>query len=86
MIIEHFKSKKSRIQKLFIEKNNPLSLYKDAYDNGYIIVEDSTSSVYKIRVRDYKGNETWVNIPVRGKYEKIIKPVKKKLYQPLINP
>lgn len=67
----YFKSKKSRIQKLFIEKNNPLSLFKDAYDDGYIHVEDSTASVYKIRIRDYKGNETWVNIPIVGKNETI---------------
>ncbi|MCT4629455.1 M23 family metallopeptidase [Winogradskyella sp.] len=66
---DYFKTKKSRIQKLFIEKNNPLSLYKDAFDNGYIIVEDSTSSVFKIRIRDFKGNETLINIPIKGKYE-----------------
>ncbi|WP_422104262.1 M23 family metallopeptidase [Winogradskyella sp.] len=67
----YYKEKKSRIQKLFIEKNNPLSLYKDAYDNGYVRIEDSTSSVYKIRIRDYKGNETWVNVPINGKHEKV---------------
>jgi len=69
----YFKEKKSRIQKLFIQKNNPLSLYKDAYDNGYLKVEDSTSSVYKVRIRDYKGNETWINIPISGKYEQLEK-------------
>ena len=71
---EYFKSKKSRIQKLFIQKNNPLSLYKDAYDNGYISVEDSTSSVYKIKISDFKGNEAWINIPINGKKETIEKP------------
>ena len=65
----YFKSKRSRIQKLFIEKNNPLTLFKDAYDDGYIHIEDSTASVFKIRIRDYKGNETWVNIPIMGKNE-----------------
>ena len=65
----YFKSKRSRIQKLFIEKNNPLTLFKDAYDDGYIHIEDSTASVFKIRIRDYKGNETWVNIPIIGKSE-----------------
>ena len=65
----YFKSKRSRIQKLFIEKNNPLTLFKDAYDNGYIHIEDSTASVFKIRIRDYKGKETWVNIPIAGKNE-----------------
>ncbi|EDP70088.1 hypothetical protein FBALC1_11162 [Flavobacteriales bacterium ALC-1] len=70
---EYFKTKKSRIQKLFIQKNNPLSLYKDANDSGYVMVEDSTSSVYKIRIRDFKQNETWVTIPVKGKHETIVK-------------
>lgn len=64
----YFKQKKSKIQKLFIQKNNPLSLYKAVNDNGYVSVEDSTASVYKIRIRDYKQNETWVSIPVNGKY------------------
>jgi hypothetical protein len=68
---EYFKSNKSRIQKLFIEKNHPHSRFKDVNDKGYIKVEDSTSSVYKIRIRDYKQNETWVTIPVKGKYKNI---------------
>jgi len=64
---EYFKTKKTKIQKLFVEKNNPLSLYKSTYDNGYVAIEDSTASVYKIRIRDYHENETWVVIPVKGK-------------------
>ncbi|WP_353778419.1 peptidoglycan DD-metalloendopeptidase family protein [Winogradskyella sp. 3972H.M.0a.05] len=66
---EIYKEKKSRIQKLFVEEGNPLSLYKDVEANGYIKVEDSTSSVYKIRLRDFKGNESWVTIPILGKKE-----------------
>ncbi|MDP5081144.1 MAG: M23 family metallopeptidase [Winogradskyella sp.] len=73
---EYFQTERSRIQKLFIQKNNPLSLYKDAYNKGYIEVEDSTSSIYKIRIRDYKQNETWISIPVNGKYEE---PKKKQI-------
>ena len=34
---EYFKKKKSRIQKLFIESNNPLSLYQNADNDGYIV-------------------------------------------------
>ena len=64
---EYYKTKKSKIQKLFIEKNNPLSIYKNIYDNGYVAVEDSTSSVFKMRIRDFHQNETWVVIPVKGK-------------------
>ena len=69
----HFKEEKSRIQKLFVEKNNPLSMYNNVVDNGYIIVEDSTASVYKLRVSDYKGNDTWVTIPISGKKSNTIK-------------
>ncbi len=68
---EYYKTERNKIQKLFIQKNNPLSLYKDAYDNGYVIVEDSTSSVYKVRVRDFAQNEAWISIPINGKYEGI---------------
>ncbi|WP_299101663.1 M23 family metallopeptidase [uncultured Winogradskyella sp.] len=63
----YYKTKKSKIQKLFIEQNNPLSLYKDVHDNGYVSVEDSTATVYKIRIRDYHNNETWVTVPIEGK-------------------
>ncbi|NRD22578.1 M23 family metallopeptidase [Winogradskyella litoriviva] len=63
----YFKSKKSRIQKLFVEPNNPLSMFKNVQDKGYVLVEDSTSTVYKIRIRDYHNNETWVTIPIKGK-------------------
>lgn len=63
----YFKSKKSRIQKLFVEQNNPLSMFKNVQDKGYVLVEDSTSTVYKIRIRDYHNNETWVTIPIKGK-------------------
>ena len=45
-------------------------MLNDINDNGFIRVEDSTSSVYKIRVQDFKGNETWVNIPIKGKKAK----------------
>ena len=64
---EIFQTKKFRIQKLFVEKGNPLSLFKDTENDGYINIEDSTSSVYKIKIDDFKGNETWVTIPIVGK-------------------
>lgn len=70
---DYYKTKKSKIQKLFIEKNNPLSIYKDVNDNGYVAIEDSTSSVYKMRIRDFHQNETWVVIPVKGKQTTIEK-------------
>ncbi|RLD29139.1 MAG: M23 family peptidase [Bacteroidetes bacterium] len=62
----HFKNNKSRIQKLFVQPNNPLSLYKSVDENGYINVEDSTASIYKVRIKDFKGNDTWLTIPIAG--------------------
>ncbi|WP_456440604.1 M23 family metallopeptidase [Psychroserpens sp.] len=67
---EIFKTDKSRVQKLFVQSGNTLSMLKDVSDDGYIRVEDSTSSVYKIRIQDFKGNEAWVNIPIKGKKAK----------------
>ncbi len=70
----HFKNNKSRIQKLFVQPNNPLSLYKDVVANGYIIVEDSTASIYKLRINDYKGNESWLSIPISYSKSNSTKP------------
>ncbi len=72
---EHYATKKKRVQKLF-KKNNPLSLYKDIVKNGYLSIEDSTYSVYKIRVSDYKKNEAWVTINIKGSKNSISKPGK----------
>ena len=71
---EHYKNNKSRIQKLYVESNNPLSIYKNVNENGFITINDSTSSIYKIRIKDYKGNDTWLTIPITGKMNDTIKP------------
>ena len=75
---EHFTTQKQRIQKLF-KKNNPLSLYKSTINDGVIKVEDSTYSIYKIRVADYKNNESWVTIHLKGVKNKIAKPKEEKI-------
>ena len=62
----HFKSDKQRLQKLFIEENNPLSLYDNIIDSGYITISDSTASVYKAKISDFKGNETNIDIAIKG--------------------
>ena len=62
----HFRKTRSRITKLFKESNNPLSLYKNLDNDGYVLIEDSTSAVYKLRIKDFKGNETWLTIPIEG--------------------
>lgn len=62
---EHYKTKKERIQRLF-NQNNPLSLLKSVSNNGILTIKDSTNSVYKIRVSDYKNNETWITLNIKG--------------------
>ncbi|NNF81756.1 MAG: M23 family metallopeptidase, partial [Flavobacteriaceae bacterium] len=79
-----WKTRKSRIQKLFIEANNPLSLYKRAENNGYVTIEDETSSVYKVKITDYKGNETWLTIPIKGKLSDDIEPRTKRITEHFI--
>ncbi|AUP81146.1 M23 family metallopeptidase [Flavivirga eckloniae] len=73
---EHYTTKKKRIQKLF-KKNSPLSLYKSVVNNGYVSMQDSTYSVYKIRVTDFKKNESWVTIHIKGTKDCITEPEKK---------
>ena len=75
---EHFSIKKERIQKLF-KKNNPLSIFKSTLNDGFIKIEDSTYSVYKVRVTDYKNNESWVTIHIKGTKNSISKPEEEKI-------
>ncbi|GAA3652049.1 M23 family metallopeptidase [Flavivirga jejuensis] len=72
---EHYTETKKRIQKLFTKKKL-LSLYKSITNNGYVSIQDSTYSVYKIRVADYKNNEAWVTINIKGSKNSISKPQK----------
>ena len=55
---EHYTTKRQRIQKLF-NKNIPLSIIKPYVNDGLITVEDSTNS-------DYKNNESWVTVSIKG--------------------
>lgn len=61
-----YKTTKERIQKLFIEKNNPLSLFKQEENNGYVEIADSTTSVYKIKVTDFNGNACFLTLNIKG--------------------
>lgn len=64
---ENYKKNKIRVQKLFRQTNNPLSLIVEETDDGYITVEDGFSSVYSIEITDFKGNKSLVTIPIKGK-------------------
>jgi hypothetical protein len=71
---EYFQNENTRIQKLFVQQGNPLSLYKDVYNNGYLQIEDSTASVYKVRVKDFKNNDAWLTINIEGEKFESLKP------------
>ncbi|MFH4968193.1 M23 family metallopeptidase [Gaetbulibacter sp. M240] len=62
---EYYETHEKRIQKLF-RINNPLSIITDVVNDGIVRLEDSTNVVYKIRVSDFKNNETWVTINING--------------------
>jgi hypothetical protein len=73
-----FMRKKSRIQKLFVEKNNPLSIYAHVEDNGELFIAEGMSYEYSIEVKDYKNNTTRISIPIAGKTDSITAPKKTK--------
>jgi len=62
----YFKENRSRITKLFIEQNNPLSIYKGG--NGYINIEDGLSYNCSVSIKDVKGNTKKLSIPITGKH------------------
>ncbi|WP_242205302.1 M23 family metallopeptidase [Aestuariivivens insulae] len=70
---EHYKEKKQYLQKLFND-NNPLSIIKPAINDGFLNIKDSTYSVYKIKVNDYKNNPTWITMEIKGVKNNSIKP------------
>lgn len=72
----YYETNKSMVQKLFREKNNPLSIITKEDDNGFINVQDSLSSIYTIEVQDYKGNTMQVSIPIEGKKQEIVDSLK----------
>jgi hypothetical protein len=64
---DYYKQNKKRIQKLFIEKNNPLSIFKFNKDEGLVKVIDNKESFYSIDIFDYCGNKTNIRIPIKNK-------------------
>lgn len=70
----YYETNKSMVQKLFREKNNPLSIITKEDENGFVTVADSLNSIYTIEVDDFKGNKISVLIPVEGKKLEILEP------------
>ncbi|WP_029036776.1 M23 family metallopeptidase [Salinimicrobium xinjiangense] len=70
----YYATNNRRIQKLFVEPSNPLSIYSHVSNDGILNVEDSLSYNYVIRVTDFAGNERVVRIPIEGKHRDAITP------------
>lgn len=63
-----------RIQKLFKEDNNTLSMYQHVVKDGKLNIQDSLNYNYIIKVTDFKGNERIIRIPIQGKTSDHIQP------------
>ncbi len=68
-LIDYYSYKKYRtkITKLFVENNNPLTIFKKKINNGHLTIKDSLSYTYSIHIKDFKNNTTTINIPIQGK-------------------
>lgn len=78
----YYETYNDRIQKLFVQPNNPLSIYEHVVENGFIDVRDQQNYVYTIKVSDFEGNVSSVRIPINAKKSENIhfKPVEKTDY------
>ena len=54
----YFKNNKKRIQKLFVENYNPLKLYSNNKNNGYLLIEENKSYTYEVNISDVNGNKS----------------------------
>lgn len=64
---EYYQTDNNRVQKLFREENNPLSLITKEDDSGYVTIDDGFDGDYTIDISDFKGNTLQIVIPIEGK-------------------
>ncbi|WP_186435019.1 M23 family metallopeptidase [Gillisia sp. Hel_I_86] len=72
---EYFSNNKSRITRLYVQPNNPLSVYRNVVNKGTINIQDSLTYLYNITIRDFAGNERVIRVPIKG--EQPTKPIAK---------
>ena len=77
----YYTENRSRIQKLFVEPSNPLSIYDPVVNDGYLNVKDSLSYNYVVKITDYSGNERIIRVPIEGRYVQNIVPKEDKTTQ-----
>ncbi len=64
---EHYSKKNRRIQYCFRKPANKLSLYKELFEDGKIMVRKGLSYQVEIRIKDWHNNTVSLIIPVEGK-------------------
>jgi hypothetical protein len=72
----YYSENRSRIQKLFRQSNNPLSIIVSEHEDGYITVQEGFDSTYSIQISDYKGNTVSIHVPIEGKQLEVLEPKK----------
>ena len=71
---EHYYDKRKRIQKLFRDVNNPLSLFKKVVNEGVLSVSLNNSHLYKVKVSDFDTNTTEISVNINPeKLDEIVK-------------
>lgn len=60
---------RKRIQKLFKSPGNKLSIYNELYNNGEIEIREGLTYAIELKIKDLKGNNVTLKIPVEGKKE-----------------
>lgn len=73
---DYFETNRSRIQKLFRQENNPLSVITQEVDNGYVTITEGLNTNYTIEIKDFKGNTSKIVVPIEGKQEEVRDPKK----------
>ncbi|THD66531.1 M23 family metallopeptidase [Robertkochia marina] len=67
----HYEAEGERIQKIFLEPYNKLSIYRDNENNGIIeVIENNTYNVI-LQVTDFHGNRSEITIPVEGRKQEL---------------
>ena len=61
---EHYYDKRKRIQKLYKDQNNPLSMYKKVLKDGVISITENSAHVYKVNVSDFDGNISVISLNI----------------------
>ena len=62
----HYKDNKKRIQKLYKDSNNPLSIFKNVVNEGVIEVDDESSHIYTVKVSDFDKNTSLIKMNIIG--------------------